>query len=89
MPESTRISVRVQPRASKNEVVGFDAAGVLRVRVTAPPVGGAANKAVAELLADALGVPKSTVSIASGQSGRNKLVDVENFSVDQMRKQLG
>lgn len=89
MPESARISVRVQPRASKNEVIGFDETGVLRVRVTAPPVGGAANKAVAELLADTLGVPKSTVSIASGQSGRNKLVDVENFSVDQMRKQLG
>lgn len=89
MPESARISLRVQPRASKDEVVGFDETGVLRVRVTASPVGGAANKAVVQLLADALGVPKSAVSIASGQSGRNKLVDVENFSVDQMRKRLG
>jgi hypothetical protein len=89
MRDATRLSVRVQPRASRNEIVGFDAAGVLRVRVTAPPVDGAANKAVVEVLAAALDVPKADISIASGQTGRLKLVDVAGMSEVEVRRRLG
>jgi hypothetical protein len=89
MRDASRLSVRVQPRASRNEIVGFDAAGVLRVRVTAPPVDGAANKAVVELLAAALDVPKADISIASGQTGRLKLVDVAGMSEVEVRRRLG
>jgi uncharacterized protein (TIGR00251 family) len=89
MRDASRLSVRVQPRASRNEIVGFDAAGVLRVRVTAPPVDGAANKAVVEVLAAALDVPKADISIASGQTGRLKMVDVEGMSEAEARRRLG
>ena len=71
-----RITVRVQPRASSNEVVGYKADGALRVRVTAPPAEGAANEAVIRLLADALGVPKSAVTVVRGGTARLKLVEI-------------
>jgi uncharacterized protein (TIGR00251 family) len=67
--------VRVQPRASWNETAG-EREGAVRVRITAPPVEGAANKALAGFLAERLGVPKSAVEIVSGQTGRYKRVRV-------------
>lgn len=74
--------VKVQPKASRNELAGvFD--GVLRVRLTAPPVEGAANEACRAFLADRLGVPRSRVEVVSGHTGRNKLVRVG--SVDRGR----
>ncbi|OGL13240.1 MAG: hypothetical protein A3J45_11025, partial [Candidatus Rokubacteria bacterium RIFCSPHIGHO2_02_FULL_69_13] len=65
--------MRVQPRASRDEVVGWRE-GVLRVRVTAPPVEGEANRAVEALLARTLGVARSAVSVVRGGQGREKLV---------------
>jgi len=73
-----RVFVRVRPRASRNEVVGTHA-GRLKVQVTAPPVDGAANQAVVDLLADYFGVPRRSVSIARGSSGRDKTVAVESL----------
>ena len=70
-----RFTVRVQPRASRNEVAGVHGAA-LKVRVTAPPVEGAANSAVIALLAEVLGVPRGAVRIVSGDSSRNKVVEV-------------
>jgi uncharacterized protein (TIGR00251 family) len=70
------IHVLVQPRASKNEVVGSDEAGRLRVRVTAPPVEGAANKGLVKLLARHFNVPKSNITIEAGARGRLKRVKV-------------
>lgn len=70
------LPVKVVPRASKNEIVGIGADGTLRVRVTAPPVEGAANEAVIELLADALGLPKSNIDIVAGLSSTQKLVSI-------------
>lgn len=67
--------ILVQPRASKNEAVGLHA-GALKVRLTAPPVEGKANKMCAAFLAKALGVPKSAVEIVSGHTGRNKKMKV-------------
>lgn len=79
----TRLNVRVTPRASKNAIEGFrnDA---LVIRVTAPPVDSAANDAVIELLAAALGVPKRQVTISRGATGRNKVVDIDGFTRDQL-----
>jgi uncharacterized protein (TIGR00251 family) len=70
------IHVLVQPRASRNEVVGSDEAGRLRARVTAPPVEGAANKSLVELLARHFSVPKSNITIVAGARGRLKRVKV-------------
>lgn len=79
--------VRVQPRAAKNELAGlYD--GALRIRVTAPPVEGKANEACCALLAKILNVPKSGVEIASGQTGRNKLVRVTGVTAEEVYKIL-
>ena len=69
----SRIAVRLQPRASKDEVLGFEA-GVLKARVTAPPEDGKANAALLELLSGVLKVPKTSLSVVKGQSSRNKVV---------------
>jgi uncharacterized protein (TIGR00251 family) len=70
------IRLRVQPRASRDEIVGWRENGVLSVRVTSPPVEGEANRAVTALLAAALGVPRSAVTVAVGVRGRDKLVRI-------------
>ncbi len=82
-----KIKVRVQPGASKNEIQGFQD-DVLRIKLTAPPVEGKANKALIALLADALRLSKSSITIVTGQSGREKLVEVEGLSVDELRRRL-
>lgn len=71
-----RFTVRVQPRASRSEVVGAHG-GALKVRLQAPPVDGAANEALVELLAESLGVPRRAVRIVAGESSRSKTVDVD------------
>lgn len=72
---AVRIAVRVQPRAGRTRVAGRRG-DRLQLQVTAPPVEGAANAAVVELIAEWLGVPRRTVAIVQGQSGRDKLVEV-------------
>ena len=69
------LDVRVQPRASREGVDGWIGAR-LRVRVHAPPVGGSANRRVAELLARELGVPRSRVELVSGAAARDKRLRV-------------
>jgi uncharacterized protein (TIGR00251 family) len=81
------LSVRVQPRASSDAIVGWQA-GVLRVRVSAPPVEGEANRAVARLLARALGVAPSTIAVIRGGRGRDKLVRIAGLSEADVRARL-
>lgn len=69
------ITVRVTPRSSRSEVVGM-ADGVLRVRLTSPPVDGAANEELVRVLAKAYHVPKSDIVIISGINARTKLVRI-------------
>lgn len=68
------ITVRVHTRASRPRVAAKD--GGLDVWVTAPPVGGAANRAVLQALAEHFGVPVSALKLRSGARGRTKLVEV-------------
>jgi uncharacterized protein len=81
------LRVRVQPRASRNQVEGWRE-GVLRVRVTAAPVDGEANRAVVALLTAALGVRASTVSVARGLRGRDKLIRIDGLSGDEIAARL-
>lgn len=69
--EGTVLSLHVQPRASKNEIVG-EQDGALKVRLTSPPVEGAANKLCCEFIAKTCGLPKRDVSILSGDKSRHK-----------------
>lgn len=67
------LRVRVKPRASKSRVLG-EKEGELEVAIAAPPVDGKANEELLRVLADYFDVPKSSVQIARGESGRSKLV---------------
>ncbi|ROR34487.1 DUF167 family protein [Inmirania thermothiophila] len=69
------LAVRVQPRASRTAVVGPEGER-LRVRVSAPPADGRANAALAELLAEAFGVPRRQVEILAGAGARDKRVRI-------------
>jgi uncharacterized protein (TIGR00251 family) len=69
--------IRVLPRSSKNEVVGEMADGTLKVKLTAAPVDGEANKELIKLLSKEWGVPKSNINIIKGLTSRNKIVGIE------------
>jgi uncharacterized protein (TIGR00251 family) len=84
----SELSVRLQPRAKRNEVVG-ERAGAVLIRVTAPPVDGKANDALCRLIAKAAGVPPSQVSVIRGHTSRDKVVRVEGVEIDALRGALG
>lgn len=72
---SQHIIVKVAPRAKENKIVGYKD-NILRVRITAPPVEGKANKALVAFLADAWGVPQSSIRIVRGELSREKTLEV-------------
>lgn len=82
------LAVRVAPRSSKDEVSGI-AEGVVRIRLTAPPVEGKANEALLKFLSKALGIPKGSFELAAGDHGRNKLVRVSGLGRDEAYARLG
>lgn len=86
-PEGALLHLRVQPRASRDEILGWQD-GILRVRVAAPPVEGAANAAVLALVARALHVAPSTVAVVRGVRGRDKLVRVAGLTEAEVRTRL-
>jgi uncharacterized protein YggU (UPF0235/DUF167 family) len=73
---SVRIPVRLTPRGGADRIDGVRE-GVLRVRVAAPPVDGAANEALARLIAAELDVPRGAVRLVAGATARTKVVEVE------------
>ncbi len=85
--ESCKIKVRVQPKASRNQVDGFED-GTLRLRVTAPPADGKANTGVIALLAKTLGVSKSRLEIVRGHSSRNKVVAIDTLSEQEVHRRI-
>ena len=84
---STRFDVRVIPRAPQEEFGGIRGSALV-VRVSAPPVEGAANEAVLRVLSDALGVPASDLAIISGHHSRDKTLRVVGLSASQLKKRL-
>ncbi|MZP29005.1 YggU family protein [Heliobacterium undosum] len=82
-----RFKIRVQPRASKNEVCGLldDA---LKVRLTAPPVDGEANAACLQFFAKTLGLSRSQVRLVAGETSRLKTLEVEGISAEDLRKRF-
>ena len=85
--ESAVLKIRLTPRGSKSEILGWEG-DTLRVKVTAPPVEGAANKACVELIASALGVKRGQVSIVSGEKSRGKVLRVEGMTEQDIRSAL-
>ncbi|HBW73843.1 MAG TPA: hypothetical protein DEF59_01110 [Candidatus Magasanikbacteria bacterium] len=71
-----KITIKVTPRSSKNEVMGQMSDGVLKVKLTAPPVDGAANEALIELLSEYFKKPKSAFIIQKGARKRIKIIKI-------------
>ncbi len=83
-----RISVRLTPRGGRDAIDGWSDGAVLRVRVSSAPVEGAANDALIRLIAKAVVVAPSGVTIVSGARGRTKVVDVADLSDDELRARI-
>ena len=85
--QRTLLRVRAQPRASRNEIAGWKE-DVLYVRLTAPPVEGAANRHLLDFLADRLGIRRSSVILKSGERSRDKSVEILGLDPDEARRRL-
>jgi len=81
-------SVKVHPGAKKNAITG-ELGDALKISLTAPPVEGRANQACIVFLAKVLKVPRSSVTIASGQTSRNKVIRIAGLTAQQVRERLG
>jgi len=85
--QGAAFAVRVVPRASKNEIAG-QVGDAIKVRLTAPPVEGKANKALIAFLAQELGLRKSQVEIVAGETSRNKVICVLGLSPAEVEERL-
>ena len=86
-PQGATFAIRVQPRARKNAIVG-EIGDALKIALTAPPVEGRANQACIEFLAEFLKVSRSSVTIAAGETSRNKVIRIAGISAGELRRRL-
>jgi uncharacterized protein (TIGR00251 family) len=86
-PSGATFAIKVHPRARKNAITG-ELGEALKLSLTAPPVEGKANAACIEFFANLLKVPRSSVTIAAGQTSRNKLIAVAGLTAQQLRDRL-
>ncbi|HEY3769816.1 MAG TPA: DUF167 domain-containing protein [Candidatus Angelobacter sp.] len=80
-------AIKVHPRAHKNAITGL-VGDALKLALTAPPVEGKANQAVIEFFADLFAIPRSSVTIASGETSRNKVVRISGMSRQMVEERL-
>jgi hypothetical protein len=85
---STTLRIHLQPRASRDEIVG-PMGEVLKIRITAPPVNGKANRGLKRFLAKSLGISARRVEIISGQTSREKVVRISGLSRKDLAQKLG
>jgi uncharacterized protein (TIGR00251 family) len=81
------LSVKIQPRASANEI-GQPMGNELRIKVTAPPVDSAANEALVRLVAEHFGCPRNRVELLRGQTSRHKLLKLHGMSLETVLAKL-
>jgi hypothetical protein len=82
------LAIRVTPRAKKNEVSEILDDGTIKIRITAPPVEGKANKALIEFLAEVLDISSSDIEIIAGDTGRDKLISVLNMDTETVGRRI-
>ncbi|OGV57100.1 MAG: YggU family protein [Lentisphaerae bacterium GWF2_52_8] len=82
-----RLSCRVQPKASRNAIAGIHG-GALKIALCAPPVDGKANEALCRFLAELFDLPKSAISIATGEKGRSKSVAISGANTEKIMNAL-
>jgi len=80
--------VKLQPRASKNEIIG-PMGSELRIKVTAPPVDAAANEALLRLLAETLDCPRGKVELVRGHTSRHKVIKLHGLDAGTIAAMLG
>ncbi len=85
--QGATFSVKVHPRAKKNAITG-EVGDAIKVALTAPPVEGKANDACIKFLAEVLDVPRSSVTIAAGETGRQKVIRVQGRTAAQVEQLL-
>jgi uncharacterized protein (TIGR00251 family) len=85
---SVRLEVYIQPRASRTELAGMHG-GVLKIRIAAPPVENAANRALIDFIAQHLGIAKRCVRVISGGTNRRKVLEVDGVTADVIAAKLG
>ncbi len=85
--EGVTFAVKVHPRARRTAIAG-ELGDALKIALTAPPADGRANEACIEFLAETLRMPRSSISITSGQTGRNKVIRVTGITANELRKRL-
>ena len=81
-------AIKVHPRARKDAITG-ELGDTIKVALTAPPIDGKANSACIEFFAKLLKVPQSSVTIASGQTSRGKIIRVAGLSAEEIKKRIG
>ena len=86
-PNGITFAVKVHPRAKKNAITGA-VGDALKLALTAPPVDGKANAACVEFFAKLLNLPRSSVTIAAGQTSRSKVIRVAGLSREEVRRRL-
>jgi len=87
-PAGATFAVKVHPRAKRNAITGT-VGDALKLSLTAPPVDGKANAACIDFFAKLLKVPRSSITIAAGQTNRNKVIRVAGLTAEQVRDRLG
>src|SRR5580704_17839125 len=86
-PTGVTFAIKVQPRARKNAILG-ELGDAMKVSLTAPPIDGKANEGCIEFFAKLLKVPRSSVTIAAGQTSRNKVIRVAGLSAKEVETRL-
>jgi uncharacterized protein len=86
-PSGVTFQIKVQPRAKKNAITG-EIGDALKLALTAPPVEGRANQACIEFFAEVLNVPRSSVTIAAGESSRNKVICIAGITAAEVEQWL-
>ncbi|NUN04451.1 MAG: YggU family protein [Bdellovibrio sp.] len=79
-----RLHLFIQPKASKNEVIGLHN-GEIKIKITAPPLDGRANEGLIEYLSDLFDIPKRDIHLVKGETGRHKTVDIAGVELDAAR----
>jgi len=83
----TRISVKVQPNAGRNEILGVSN-GIWRIKIAAPPDKGKANKELIELLSERLNIKKDNLYLLRGQISHNKIIGINGLTQEDVIKRL-
>jgi uncharacterized protein (TIGR00251 family) len=86
-PDGALLSVKLQPRASANEIIG-PAGDELKIKVTAPPVDAAANEALVELLAEKLECARGRVELVRGHKSRHKVIKLHGLTPEAVLQKL-